>query len=65
MPNRFTSEVGSSELHTKLDRSPEDPPRLFISRGTVKTHLAHIFSKFGVSNRAELAALASRSLDGT
>ena len=29
-------------------------------RETVKTHLGHVFAKLGVSNRAELAALAAR-----
>jgi ATP/maltotriose-dependent transcriptional regulator MalT len=32
--------------------------RLFISRGTVKTHLSHVYAKLGVANRTELAALA-------
>ena len=34
--------------------------RLFISRGTVKTHLLHVFAKLGVHTRAELAAAAIR-----
>jgi len=34
--------------------------RLFMSRSTVKTHLAHIFGKLQISNRAELAAAAAR-----
>jgi len=34
--------------------------RMFISAGTVKTHLAHIFAKLGMSTRAELAAEAVR-----
>jgi len=33
---------------------------LFISRGTVKTHLLHVFTKLGVHTRAELAAAAIR-----
>lgn len=32
--------------------------KLFVAPGTVKNHLAHVFSKLGVSTRAELAALA-------
>jgi DNA-binding CsgD family transcriptional regulator len=33
---------------------------MFISRGTVKVHLSHIFAKLGTSTRAELAAEAIR-----
>jgi DNA-binding CsgD family transcriptional regulator len=36
--------------------------RLFMSRGTVKTHLGHIFTKLDISNRTELARLATRHL---
>jgi predicted ATPase/DNA-binding CsgD family transcriptional regulator len=37
--------------------NPEIGERLFMSRGTVKTHLAHVYTKLGVSNRTELASL--------
>ncbi|MFC5263648.1 LuxR C-terminal-related transcriptional regulator [Kribbella qitaiheensis] len=40
--------------------NPEIGARLFMSRGTVKTHLAHIYAKLGVANRTELAALAAK-----
>lgn len=40
--------------------NPEIAERLFISRATAKTHLIHIFSKLGVTNRAQLAAEATR-----
>jgi DNA-binding CsgD family transcriptional regulator len=30
-----------------------------MSRGTVKTHLSHVYAKLGVANRTELATLAS------
>ena len=34
--------------------------RLFISKHTVDSHLRHIYSKLGVSNRAELATRVAR-----
>jgi DNA-binding CsgD family transcriptional regulator len=34
--------------------------RLVVSRYTVETHLKHVFTKLGVSTRAELAAAAAR-----
>jgi predicted ATPase/class 3 adenylate cyclase/DNA-binding CsgD family transcriptional regulator len=38
--------------------------RLFISAGTAKIHLSHIFTKLGVANRAALAAQATaRGID--
>jgi DNA-binding CsgD family transcriptional regulator len=33
---------------------------MFISRGTVKVHLSHIFAKVGLASRAELSADATR-----
>lgn len=33
---------------------------MFISRGTVKVHLSHIYAKLGVRNRSEVAAEATR-----
>lgn len=33
---------------------------LFVSKGTVKTHITHIFEKLGVSSRAQVAAEATR-----
>jgi DNA-binding NarL/FixJ family response regulator len=40
--------------------NPEIGSRLFMSRGTVKTHLSHVYAKLGVANRTELATLAAR-----
>jgi predicted ATPase/DNA-binding CsgD family transcriptional regulator len=40
--------------------NPQIGERMFISRGTVKVHLAHIFAKLGITTRAELASEATR-----
>ena len=40
--------------------NPEIASRLFIARGTVKTHLTHVFAKLGLTTRASLAAEATR-----
>jgi DNA-binding CsgD family transcriptional regulator len=40
--------------------NPQIADRLLMSRGTVKAHLAHIYRKLAVANRAELAASAAR-----
>ncbi len=42
--------------------NPEIGSRLFVSRGTVKTHLSHVYAKLGVANRTELATLATPRL---
>jgi DNA-binding NarL/FixJ family response regulator len=34
--------------------------RMFISTGTVKVHLSHIFPKLDMSSRSQLAAEAAR-----
>ena len=41
--------------------NPDIASRLLISRVTVKTHLAHIFTKLDVINRTQLVALATRA----
>lgn len=40
--------------------NPQIAERLFVSRSTVKQHLAHVFTKLGVATRTELASLATR-----
>jgi DNA-binding CsgD family transcriptional regulator len=42
--------------------NPQIGERMFITRGTVKVHLSHIYAKLGIQNRAELAAEAARRL---
>jgi DNA-binding CsgD family transcriptional regulator/tetratricopeptide (TPR) repeat protein len=43
--------------------NPEIAARMFVSRGTVKNHLSHVYTKLGVKNRSELAAAATRRSD--
>jgi DNA-binding NarL/FixJ family response regulator len=40
--------------------NPEIAERLLMARGTVKTHLEHLFAKTGLRDRAELAAAVIR-----
>jgi predicted ATPase/DNA-binding CsgD family transcriptional regulator len=40
--------------------NPEIGARMFISRGTVKVHLSHVYAKLGLRNRSEVAAEAMR-----
>jgi DNA-binding CsgD family transcriptional regulator len=54
------TEVEVVKLTAKGLTNPEIGTRLFIGRATVKTHLAHIFTKLGVTSRTELAAEATR-----
>jgi DNA-binding CsgD family transcriptional regulator len=43
--------------------NPEIAAQLYVSRSTVKAHLAHIYAKVGVANRTELASVAGHHLD--
>ena len=54
------TELQVVELAAQGLTNPEIGKRLFIGRGTIKTHLSHVFAKLNVSSRAELAAAASR-----
>jgi DNA-binding NarL/FixJ family response regulator len=47
------------ELAVQGLSNPEIAARLFVSRGTVKTHLVHVYAKLQVANRTELARLAA------
>ena len=48
------------ELTAQGLTNPQIAERMFISRGTVKVHLGHVFQKLDVRSRAELTALAVR-----
>ncbi|QIS08272.1 LuxR C-terminal-related transcriptional regulator [Nocardia arthritidis] len=52
------------ELAVSGMSNPEIADRLFIGRGTVKTHLAHVYAKLGVANRTELARLSAERSSG-
>ncbi len=40
--------------------NPEIAERMFMSRGTVKVHLSHVYTKVGLRNRSEVAVEAIR-----
>ena len=40
--------------------NPQIGERLYISRRTVQTHLAHVFAKLDITSRAQLAALVAQ-----
>ena len=54
------AEIAVVRLVAAGHTNPQIATQLFVSAGTVKTHLGHVFSKLGVASRAELAALAVR-----
>lgn len=56
------TELGVAKLVAAGLNNPEIAAKLFMSRGTVKTHLSHIFAKLGLGNRTELATMAAGQL---
>ncbi|MCA1843790.1 MAG: LuxR C-terminal-related transcriptional regulator, partial [Actinobacteria bacterium] len=59
------TELGVVRLATHGLTNAEIGQRMFISPGTVRIHLSHIYAKVGVANRAQLAAEATaRGLEG-
>jgi predicted ATPase/DNA-binding CsgD family transcriptional regulator len=54
------TELRVVELVAEGLTNPQIGERMFISRGTVKVHMSHIFAKLGMATRAELAAEATR-----
>lgn len=56
------TELDVARLVSEGLSNPEIAGRLYVSRSTVKAHLARIYAKAGVANRTELATLASGEL---
>jgi DNA-binding CsgD family transcriptional regulator len=54
------TELRVVELVAEGLTNPQIGQRMFISRGTVKVHLSHIFAKVNMASRSELAAEAAR-----
>jgi DNA-binding NarL/FixJ family response regulator len=44
--------------------NPQIGERLFVSRRTVQTHLAHVFTKLDLTSRAQLATEVTRRRGG-
>jgi DNA-binding CsgD family transcriptional regulator len=53
------TELQVAELAAQGQTNPEIGERMFISRGTAKIHLSHIYTKLEVRNRSELTALVT------
>jgi DNA-binding CsgD family transcriptional regulator len=54
------TELRVVELAAEGLTNPEIGQRMFISRGTVKVHLSHIYSKLDVGNRSQLTTIVAR-----
>jgi DNA-binding CsgD family transcriptional regulator len=54
------TELQVVELAAQGLTNPEIARRMFISRGTVKVHLSHVYAKLNLRNRSELATRAAR-----
>ena len=54
------TELRVVDLVTEGLTNPQIGERMFISRGTVKVHLSHIFAKLNIASRTELAAETTR-----
>ncbi|WP_308286336.1 helix-turn-helix transcriptional regulator [Actinomycetospora endophytica] len=57
------TELDVARLAARGLTNPDIGRELFISRGTVKTHLEHIYAKLELHNRAELATTVARRPD--
>ncbi len=53
------TELAVVDLAAQGLTNPEIAQRMFISRGTVKVHLSHVYAKLSIRNRSELAKVAA------
>jgi DNA-binding CsgD family transcriptional regulator len=63
-PSLTPTERSVAELVAEGLSNPQIGERLYISRRTVQTHLAHVFAKLDISSRAQLAAETTRQRSG-
>jgi DNA-binding CsgD family transcriptional regulator len=59
-PSLTPSERAVVDLVAEGLSNPQIGQRLYVSRRTVQTHLAHVFAKLHIASRAQLAAEAAR-----
>ena len=59
-PSLTPSERAVVDLVAEGLSNPQIGQRLYVSRRTVQTHLAHVFAKLHITSRAQLAAEAIR-----
>jgi DNA-binding CsgD family transcriptional regulator len=59
-PSLTPSEQAVVDLVAEGLSNPQIGQRLYVSRRTVQTHLAHVFAKLDITSRAQLAAEAAR-----
>ena len=59
-PSLTETELTVTGLVAEGLSNPQIGARLYVSRRTVQTHLAHIFAKLDITSRAQLAAIAAR-----
>jgi DNA-binding CsgD family transcriptional regulator len=59
-PSLTETELTVAGLVAEGLSNPQIGERLYVSRRTVQTHLAHIFAKLDITSRAQLAAQAAR-----
>jgi len=63
-PSLTPTERAVADLVAEGLSNPQIGDRLFISRRTVQTHIAHVFAKLDLTSRAQLAAEVTRHPDG-